>query len=612
MAHINYGKEVTSRRTPADWLRVSAKIAEAANKWSGRNDLVAYVGEGAGEGLAPALFKPAIAEIEVDKDIAFGFGIKPSDIGSLLDASTRYEFPRATGMILHEAFHARFTHWNMENMYKTLGKREQEAFILLEESRIEAKGLALDSSYRVFLRASALDIAIGDIKSTALNLEKASVRDLSQIVGLLHARIEAGILEFDDVPQVADIIEAALGKSAIDTLMGIASDFHKQDNYYNPEPAYELARKWVKVFDDLAGEEGEEGEGEGEGEGSGSGEGSGIGDAIQQILEELGIAAEDMEIRNAGELDDQQQSEEWKEEVSRRVDKAKEQKQNQETAMKIFGKRTGDDADGETPTRTTSVVIEKRKPTGAERGAAVIISRMLEKAKYRERSAVEVRGTLPPGKLRPAALVEAAAQKAKGMMVTAEPWRKTVRKTTEDPTLTVGVMVDISGSMNRAMQPMATTAWVMSEAVRRVQGKAAMVYYGNSVFPTLRKGQHLDDVTVWHAGDSTEKFDTAFKALDGELNLLHGTGARLLVVVSDGEYTGVEKEKAKAWVQRCEQSGVAILWLPFDNGMSAEYLTKGTSAVVVSGRTLDPTTAATEIGKAAADALVKTTAKSAA
>jgi hypothetical protein len=184
-------------------------------------------------------------------------------------------------------------------------------------------------------------------------------------------------------------------------------------------------------------------------------------------------------------------------------------------------------------------------------------------------------------------------------------WRATKRKHTDDPTLNVGVMVDISASMRRAMEPMAITAWVMSEAVHRVQGKCAMVYYGNDVFPTLKPGQRLNDVKVYSATDSTEKFSKAFKALDGGMNLLHGDGARLLVVVSDGYYAGEERAYAKQWLQQCDRNGVAVVWLTFDDGKNAQWTTKGTNAQVVCIADGDPTTAATIIGKAAASALEK-------
>jgi hypothetical protein len=158
-------------------------------------------------------------------------------------------------------------------------------------------------------------------------------------------------------------------------------------------------------------------------------------------------------------------------------------------------------------------------------------------------------------------------------------------------------MVDISGSMSSAMNPMASTAWIMSEAVRRVQGRCAMVYYGSDVFPTLKAGQRLKEVNVYSAPDGTEKFDRAFRALDGALNLINGEGARLLVVVSDGHYTHEETESAKAWVARCSKNGVAVLWLPIgDNGSTAKHICGTANALVVENIT-DPSVSAMIIGK---------------
>jgi hypothetical protein len=134
-----------------------------------------------------------------------------------------------------------------------------------------------------------------------------------------------------------------------------------------------------------------------------------------------------------------------------------------------------------------------------------------------------------------------------------------------------------------------------------------MVYYGQDVFPTLKPGQHLDKVNVYTAPDGTEKFDKAFKALDGGLNLLAGSGARLLVIVSDGCYTDAEREHATKWVRECDKAGVAILWLPFDKYERSGYadrITAGTSAVVLS-KVNDPAEAAVTIGQAAAEALSK-------
>jgi len=229
----------------------------------------------------------------------------------------------------------------------------------------------------------------------------------------------------------------------------------------------------------------------------------------------------------------------------------------------------------------------------------------LEKAKYRERSQTEVASILPPGRLRTRAVVQGAALKAQGSIKQVEAWRQTKRKHTDDPTLNVGVMVDISGSMRSAMQPMASTAWVLSEAVRRIQGRAGMVYFGQDVFATLKPGQHLTDVTVWTAADGTEEFGKGFKALDGAMNLSYGEGARMLVIVSDGHYRDDQRGEAKRLLAQADKDGVAILWLDFGAmGNYAKNILRGTDAKIVAvAPDTTPADIAIEIGKASAEAL---------
>jgi hypothetical protein len=317
--------------------------------------------------------------------------------------------------------------------------------------------------------------------------------------------------------------------------------------------------------------------------------------AFAEMMSEL-MADMEAEVSDkvSDDLSDQQSSEDMKESAEKKSMTSKEQKKNEEIAKQIFSKSSGP---GEF--KTSSKLIEKRPPVASERSATVKIARALEKAKYREKDITEIDSITPPGRLRTRAIIQSKALAQRGIHTQAEAFRKTVRKHTDEPTLSVGVMVDISGSMSSAMQPMASTAWIMSEAVRRVQGQCAMVYYGSDVFPTLKAGQRLKDVSVYSAPDGTEKFDRAFRSLDGSLNLLNGTGARLLVVVSDGHYTHEETEMAKRWLKACTRNGVAVLWLPIgDNGRQAEEICKGANAQVVAGIS-SPTESALLIGKTA-------------
>ena len=589
MAHIKTSSERASA-TPTEWLPLGRQIGELANEWSGRYDLVGYVGENAGHG-APACYNPALAEIEVDVARAFGKGIKPEMIGDLHQRKNQYEFPRAIGALYHEAFHATFSEWSMPEAHEALEQDEYDSLVLLEETRIEYQGLLAKPRARQFLRACAMELVVADSAegfSTMPDTKKSAF-----LVALVHSRVEAGILDPEDVAEIIDLVDRFLGYDTVSALLEVAEKFRSHDDHANAYPVlYDLAREWAKIVRDKSEENGESQEASSEGESESAL--SEFGEALAEAMEEAKATAS---ISSSEALDEQEQKEEWQEQVENKASEAKDSQVNAETAKKIFSKGSGGEG------RTSSRLIETRQPTTEERRGAVTIATWLEKAKYRERDITEVASVVPPGRLRTRALVQSKAMEARGVRQEVAPFRKKVRKQTDEPTLTVGVMVDISGSMSSAMEPMASTAWIMSEAVRRVQGKTAMVYYGNEVFPTLKPGQHLGEVKVWSAPDGTEKFDEAFRALDGGLNLLNGSGARLLVVTSDGAYVSDQYEKAKKWVKRCREAGVAVLWLPFDNGYYARNVER-LGATVVPG-VLDPATSALEIGREASRALTE-------
>jgi len=597
MGHIKVSA-TRAEQTPAEWLPVGAKIGSLVNTWAGRSDIVAYVGPGAG-GPTPACFNPPLAEVEVNVDIAFGKGISPEMIGDLQDRDTLYDWPKAAGAIFHEALHARYSRMDLPKANEALTPGEFAAFMSLEETRIEHLGVTNFPANRVFLRACALDIVLHDINE---NIEKAdSIRSVANIAALVSARVDAGTIDADDAVGINSVVIDFLGADTFTKLQSVWRRFQAIENVINPLPLYDLAREWDQILRDLAKERGEDIDMPSDAQVMAA--------IIAEVIKEIEDAMDMIDISVADDVQDQQQAEEWKQEADTRANAARQDREHKKVADEVFKKTAELNGHG-----SGSSLKEVRMPTAAERAAAVKIARMLEKAKYRERDEREIQSILPPGRLRTRAIVQNAAYKAQGSMTLAEPWRRTVRKHTDDPTLNIGVMVDISGSMGNAMQPMAVTAWAMSEAARRVQARAAMVYYGQDVFPTLKPGQHLDQVNVYTAPDGTEKFDRAFKALDGGLNLLHGTGARLLVVVSDGCYTPQETERARHWVRECDRNGVAVLWLPFAAEYNTHYakdITRDTNAVLLAD-VRDPADAAVRIGTAAASALEKIGRKNAA
>ena len=596
MAHYKPERRATNRKNEMlpEWYRVSSQLGQLVNGWSGRSDLVVYCGENAAEGEAVAALYHDSAEIEVNVTKAFGF-TSPESLGNLLDKNTHYDNPKAIGVIYHESLHARHSNWDREILSKELEPSEGRAFMLLEEVRIEARGVVEVPKNKLFLRESALNFALEEVNEATLQ-NISEVWQSGMLAVLAMGRFDVGILELSDVRVIHSRLIENLGQELFDSLRKIWIEFAGL-KVTQIERGMELAREWVKLMKqaDPEGEKqfaearvAEAGEA-GEGEQSGS-----LSELLSEIADQVGFD-------NSESLADQKTLEEWEKEAKERSQTAKNRNQKKQTAQKIFDKQN--DAKG---SGSQSELRESRIPNPTERAAAVTIAKMLEKAKYRERSLHEVRSTIPQGRLNARAAVQNAALAARGSIERVPAWDRKVRKHTDDPTLRLGVMVDISGSMYSAMEAMATTAWVMGEAGRRIQAKTAMVYYGSGVFPTLRVGQRLDQVRVFTASDGTEEFGDAYSALDGELGLTFGDGVRMLVIVSDGQYRPNQVEAARKALVECKQNGVAVLWVT-PKGLwsytARSIISEANWGVHLDG--LEVSEIAIQVGKAAAEALGK-------
>ena len=602
VAHFNQEVSI-NRHTPREWLTAGSQIGRLVNDWANRSDLVAFVGDGAGQGIAPALYNPAHAEVEVNVGVAFG-KTKPHTIGDLQNRTVQFDFPKAAGAIYHEAMHAKHSTWDLVKAAETLKDEPSvlRALHLLEESRIERLGVTERPENRPFLRACALDIVLADMDDEGIK-KLSDTRQAAHMAALSLARVDAGVLKDDDVLAIKTQITTIIPDETMDKLQHIWRQFQGiMYPEYDTERMYTLAREWDKIVQDQAKENGEPEEGDGDGSGGKGepGEG-GMSQAMKDLMDALSEDAEATETDAQADANQQQKKEENAEKAAQQNKAAQERNDAKKEASKVFGQGSGP-----AEAKTNSTLAEVRNPTAKERAAAVQIAKELERARYRDREARRAASVIPPGRLRTRAVIEGTALQAQGIFKQTEPFKRTQRKRVEDPKLTVGLMVDISGSMSAAMQPLAVSAWVMSEATRRVQATIASVYYGYDVFPTLKPGQHFEKVNVYTAPDGTEKFDRAFKALDGQLNLLTGKGARLLVVCSDGQYTPDEQTAAQKWLTRCQQSGVGVLWISYpggNNGYAKGYCkAAGANHITATNNVTD---AAIAIGHAAAEALTR-------
>lgn len=615
MAHYKVkGKSRLTSRTATtnpEWLRVCSQIGRLVNDWSWRSDLAVYGGEDSAEGRAVAAYYAEIAEIEVNLPKAFGEFTPADFVGDIRDKAVQYEFPMATGILFHEALHARHTNWDTNYLSTQLEAIEAQAFMLLEESRIESKGVKERPENRLFLRTSALEMALEQVNEQSLGTLAGDIWNTAHLAGLAISRVDSGVLEVADISDIYREVVSILGQDLFDELRKVWIEFQSL-GVPQVERAIELSKKWVELLRqaDPEGEpqEGsfgnpfEESEGEGEGEGdSESGEGE-MSETMKQLARKLSQSATEAEMNASDSLADQEKHDKFQEESKARQSEANKANQRKQQAKEVFHKTHNQ----ESGNGSSSRVDTRRQPTGAERASAVQIAKSLEKAKYRERSVHIRKSQVPQGKLIARNLIQNRAVESMGKRGELPTWKAKTRKHTDDPTLRLGVMVDISGSMGSAMNAMGTTAWIMSEAGRRIQAETAMIYYGSGIFPTLKRGQRLNEVTIYTAPDGTEKFGEAFEALDGELGLTFGDGVRMLVIVSDGNYTPKQTDWAKQILRECKQNGVAVLWItPKDCYSYGAKDILASSAWGIHLDNLDTAQIATLVGKSASEALAK-------
>jgi hypothetical protein len=155
------------------------------------------------------------------------------------------------------------------------------------------------------------------------------------------------------------------------------------------------------------------------------------------------------------------------------------------------------------------------------------------------------------------------AQRAAGATPTAEPFTRLTRTAVPTPPLRLAIACDVSGSMGMVTKGVASTAWILANATRHtpVPADTATVIFGNHVRPITRPGIAPSVITEFAAEDNWENIPTAIDALDGALGLSTPGAARLLVIISDGNFRPEPRHEGQQRLDRLRASGCAVLWL---------------------------------------------------
>jgi hypothetical protein len=534
------------------WVRISAEAGDLVRTHTGREDLIVAIEPGFGKGH-PAVFIPEQAKIEIDPDVCV-HGINPRDIH--LDSEVgQLEHPSLVGGLDHEGGHSEFTLWPID---QTPSKRRVvQTALLIEEPLMERDILRSRPHRRVFLRSTFHSIVNkGDEPID-------SVASAAHMAALVGGRIDAGVLDADEVAPVMDVVKAILG-DRYEQFRQIWLDGMAIPLRTDAAEMEALGQRWLDLLGDDA-EEGDGGEGEtlvfvcgeprdGDSSGDGEGEGNGTGGLLAKVADQVSQSAE--------------------QEAAEQVDAAK--------VRDIVAARKAEAADGNKDDATASEVFDKkiifvghgygygseglssqRNPTPVERAQANVLAADLRKAQHRDRSKTTVSSTLPPGRLNSTAAVRRSAERSQGMISTAQPWRATKRKRVPNPPITVGIACDISGSMSSATAAVASAAWVIAHAVHRNEGDSATVAYGEKVHAVVKPGESPDKVRDFAANGGMENWTGAMRAMNGSL-FRGATGVKLAVFISDGHYIGKQHEDGNKMVAKLMRDGVKVLWIGFD------------------------------------------------
>jgi hypothetical protein len=608
-AHITYGRVAPSiNESDADWYGVAAQVGTHVNKRAHRTDITAVVSTTAGMG-APACFIPSLSEMHINTSVV---DLGSADKVDLADRLWMLGHASAVGAMDHEAAHARHTKFDPRELMDEYGATRKmiDVITTLEEPRIEANSVRTTPATRPFLRGCAMEIVARDFVIPDSKYGAAAA------AGLLLARVDAKVLSKGEVAHFRRMIRKVLGTDVLAVLEPLWQRFLRlRDDDY--EGMVDVATQWLEAIEEdpedsegmvgmaMMGEPlpGDPGEGDGEGEGSGSGDSEDGEDGEPKDGDKFGKAIKakvhEAEVKMDGEIVVERGAERAERRMAERRADAERAKEGDREHEKAFKPSAGG-LYGFSPTGF-SHYSHSRPPSADERRAAKALARTLERIDYRDRAVAKVTSTVPPGRLRGRMAVQAEAYAETGRdSSTVEVWSGKRRKRVDSTPLTIGFAGDVSGSMGSAMEPLASSQWVMTTAGSHIDAKVASVLFGDRVHGITPCGVKEKDVRVFDACDGSEAFKGAALALDRELNLLDGAGARLLFIASDGVFvSGTDKAYAHTFMALAKRKGVAVIFLDFTNGMG--YGSYGASVIDCYGKT--PAEVAALCGKAAVSEL---------
>ena len=568
----------------------AGNVIDEVTRHSGRDPIARFVNNAdVPDPPAPAWYLPETADIYIHVDRA------KIDVTKLPDynyvASDDFDTAKTVGLLAHEAAHAAISDgmtevWNHAPKHRHL-------LTMLEEVRVENHALRRMPHVRRHLRAS-FTLVLNSVSSLDIT-NKALV---AHAWGLVRGRTLAGIATAPETDPLDTAARTLLGDDVVDELTDLLQEMLVLRLPDERTRMIEICDEWVALVGDSAVDEScaaESADGSGakgtatnadgektsdekpeKADGGGTEEadadatasgGEKAGDAVD-APEGSGLGSPGQEAADLGDADEgasEPISDEGKD-LATDIVKALAEAMHEEWMNPDTGERRANSAEwaarifGSTRQYKS---IEHREPTVKQRQDVVKVAGVLSNLSLPAIAKIARPSTLPPGRLRSRETVRAGAERAQGQMVTAKPWKGTVRRHSSARPLIVGIATDTSGSMSWAENAVAEFAYVYANAGHRIGARTAAVTFGSRVYRIARPGEVMTNVAYKPARDGEEQCDYALAALDGVLHLTTPSpAARILLVVSDGALVrSGEPGKVTDWLKAMDKVGTHVVWI---------------------------------------------------
>lgn len=532
----------------------------------------------------PGVTFPSLGIIELNAKY-LPDGVTPDTMSPLV-RKDHARYPVIWGLAAHEAAHARFSKWMDEidrrarnGKLTQMERKYVGAATILEESRIEKKQMHTRPQDQVWLQASGTKLALEEVtaqmaeakellkearkEDESAHIQKAAI---ARAAALVLARIDAGSVEPDaNTDSLTKLVEDTFGKKDSVKLRAIWTEAQRTGDE-DADTMLKLGKRWYELTGDDGGAGGEDGEevsisvgmgGSGDGDEESDQDGNALGKALKG-------AADNAEKEANGESERERRQRRVAQVVDKRKLDANAAKEAKSLARATFAGK-GDNM--------SHPIRGYRAPTPSELNLARSTRRALQAAYLPEKAVTKTTRQLPPGRLSMRAVRQHDAQISVGQLPDAEPFTYKDRRHVSTPPLKVAIIQDVSGSQGAAAAAAASGAWSLAKAAQMISdATVAMVSFGDRVNAIIRPGEKLSQVPILQTPYGTDYFVDALKAVEGQLDLTRSGSARLVVVLTDGYFSGRDMQNRDAAIKRLTDTGVKFLWMVTDGSGEDPYV----------------------------------------